>query len=562
MKNKITLAKQSLYFLSGTLAIWAVVCMLANVLVARLQFLSVDPVRLQQLTLLASLGLVIAAVLIFSLGRLLPFFKTQSITEKIPSEVTHPSSKVWTWACFALCLVILAQSVVKINSPLDWDELDTATRLATPSVCPMDDHDPYRNRDLISPTKNTRNHTIANIAILTAYRIFGISEKVARYPSLLFTALLLAALIGLSKGFYPRVAVAFVLLHLAFNGMFRWYSHSLRGYASMELFTFLALLEVLRTNHKRSSPWLYAGFVLVASVTHTFGALFCLLLFCSHFIWVAWQAPNLGTPELQFHLSRIKTSFLAAPVIGFVLVKQFLFLNQIGYLNATAPVEKAEAWLAALGITAPANLWVLLAILCVLATKIIVKRKIDLLGMHLLVSAIFLTALVTLLKATLFEARFLLAFLIPTLLWIGTTIAETPGPLVRRTLWTIATVTFLALPFLGNSQTYQRRTQLMGGFGNFMSKVREIVPRTEANCIDFAGEPDQVMFSRGLFYPKAHSEAICTSQYQASFTKSWKGDTQSQMEKASDWKVLLDDHEGRILGKGIKTNSPLALGKP
>jgi len=562
MKNKIGLAEKALFFLASALAAQAVVCVLTNVLTDHLSFLAITAERLRQLSGLGALASAIASALVLSLARLVPHISLSiSIPQKTVSR-RKPTSPWWRVMNLALCGIILTQSIMQLHAPLDWDELDTATRLGTPSVCPINDSDPYRNRDLISPTKNTRNHTIANIAVVTAYRLFGVSEHIARLPSLLFTILLLMALLALTEGILPPVALTFLLVHLATNGLFVWYSHSLRGYISMELFTFLALMELLRSDNPRSSAWMYAGFILAASITHTFGALFCLLLFSAHLMWTAWQAPALKPAALNFHLRRIGVALLSAPIILYVLARQFLFLNQIGFLNSQAPAEKSEAVVTALGISSPAaGFWIVLVILLTLVAQWIRHRKINLLGCYLVFSAVVLGTLVHLLKATLFEPRFLLAFLIPTMLWVGVTISEVRLSLPRYALWALALAIFLILPLKSRTEIFEHRTSLMGGFGNFMTKVTAIVPRSDANCIAFSGEPDQVMFSLGLFYPRRETTDLCQSHYRVHFAKSWKGQSLAQ-GPVETWMPLLNDGDGRTLEQSTTTNSPVALKNP
>ncbi len=553
-----------LYYICGLAAVNIPLCLLAYATASRLTFLTIDPQRLHFFCGMSALALTLLAILCFSAARVVPYVTRHSLykLESIPGE-KRATSRLWITLQILLSVAIFSQTVLHRNAPLDWDELDTATRLGTPSVCPIDDKNPYQNSDLISPTKNTRNHALANVAVVAAYRIFGVSEKIARLPALVFTLLFLIAIFLSTREVAPPAAIAFLLGHLALNGLFLWYAHSLRGYISMELFTFLALMELTKNPSRRASPWLYCLFIAFASVTHTFGALFCLLLFSTHLIWTAWYAPSLNASDLNFHLKRLAIAILCAPFLLWILSKQFLFLNHIGYLNTVIPVEKAEALASAWGITLPFGTFlVILVFIAAFLAHWINRRGIDLIGLHLIFSLFVLTLLITLLKATLFESRFLLAFIPPAVLWIATAASEMSFTKARITLWSIAFVVFLLLPWQGRREIYESRTQLMGGYGKFMTQVAAKVPRTEAECIRFSGEADQVMFSRGLYYPVTGKDTACRESFHVSFAKSWKGKDSPTLLEAGRWMTIIDDGEGRTLSQKMTAGAPLAFSEP
>jgi hypothetical protein len=545
------------FILFLTFAATAVVTLILSAAPPRIPQLNLAREKISQWATLATFALATMAAMSFAISHIL--FALQGRCNLLalsanPFRVNSPrETRLMPYLlCGVLALALFSQTLWNVRAPMDWDELDTATRLISPELAPLDEKSPYGNRDVISPTKNTRNHAMANVAALISLKILGTSDVAARLPSLFFTLLFLGVLCTIGAFTAGANPLALTLAHLTANGMFLWYTHSMRGYISMSLFTgiclFLLMDSPLSKNRLSSVALFLCG--IGTAVTHTFGAIFFLILLTSYLFWVSIHAARWSVSELKTHVTKLIAGILAVPFILFILMKQYFFLSRIGFLYSSITPEKTDTFLSVLGIGFAPTAWILAVFLAILViVRIQQRQELDLLSLFLGLSTVSIGFLILTLKATLFEARFLLAFLLPLLLWTASTMEAVKNPVLKGVLATTWAALFIVLPLLGRPDIYAGRIARMGQYGDFIKHVHDITEGVPKGCITASGEIDQTLFSNGFYFKAAAANLPpqCPRQFHLHFSRDWKGEHPLAPAQLSQMRERYHDGFGRYV---------------
>jgi len=262
----------------------------------------------------ASLG---AAVFFFLLHRV--FLKPAS---PIPATNQTATSPKITWLHWVISVVILAQAILLLGTPLGIDEHVHGVKMAMGHVL-ME----------LNPLPNfaTQNHIVAQLLAIFSIKTFGVSKIALRLPAILFTLGLLWVLLTLGRRALSSFSLSLLLLHLCANQMVMWYAHSMRGYISMILVStamFLIVLEAIR-NPLRSPEYkilLFTILFLLSPFVHFFAALFCFLILLSLVVWLNLERDRLEPQKQQFFRKLIERSLLCLPVLAVMFIFKILML--------------------------------------------------------------------------------------------------------------------------------------------------------------------------------------------------------------------------------------------
>jgi len=476
----------------------------------------------------------------------------------LTSDPKSNESPVLRWLFRFSLLGVVSLSYFQISSPLDWDELDTASRIASPGVCRVEPHHPYRNLDLLNPFTNTRNHGIANLGVKAIFRALPVSEVTARTFSFLLT-LSLVIILGI---FLPnRVGLSCSLAlatHLIVNGLFQWYSHSLRGYISMIFFTVALLLILLAKELPRFRAFslvILTTTAALAALSHSFGALFVLFVFTSYLFWLSYHAGFFSREALIFHTQRLICLLATVPLALALLGSQYWFLKRIGYVHTTEITASWSTVFETLGLYHPLVGWVVVCLVGVaFLARLTGPRRHDFLSFFIPISFFILGVLITSLKSTLFESRFLLAFLVPLFIYLYQGLESVSLRPAKALSLGILLLALLVAPLRDWAQITQNREAGTKAFSEFMRASRFWTQHSAPQCLSFSGEEDQVQFARGLYayQPPASQHSHCPVRYHFHFGKYWGGTLPLENAIAYRFRPLFSDTDGRVLLKSVE----------
>lgn len=464
--------------------------------------------------------------------------------------------KLRSVTCVFLLSALFFRGLWDFRTPLDWDEIDAAARMASPETSPLGTNEDYGNVDMINPLVNTRNHSLANLMSLGAMKIVGVSENSARLPALLFGLLLLTTLYFLYRRMMGAAIFLLLSLHLLLNESVVWYTHSMRGYVSMMASTLILFSLALASSKGLlvDKKWSYAAFIaaiVVNGFTHSFASVFGLIAVGCYGLWVYFNG-RLIDLKLNTHAQKF---FLAGAVASLIpltiLVIQFFYLNRIGNLRSTAEANAFVSIATTFGLVGFGwAAFMMTVVIGGIALRLIQLGEKWYADYHLLfvgasVLSIFLMLVV--LKPSFFEGRFLLGFLIP-LVWL--LLEATPSGSAARKGYIAALLLFLVVgPVLSRAEIFHARTVQYGDYDTFVRQVRVITNSLQHPCFSFSGEADQARFSRDLYFYKKTPKraAVCNEYFHLHFGKSWEGSLTWTPPEGVQAQDLLGDGKGRHL---------------
>jgi hypothetical protein len=550
--------KRAFLVVSSVLLVIATIGLAGSLFPFDIRAIRLSAIRMRQYSPLLTLACVYLAAAFFAVYRILQHLEGQVSLLGFSAQVGISSSKdpfprLGTLIGVGLVsLFILGQSIAQLGTPLDWDEMDTITRLVSPQICPVDEKNPYQNRDVISPSKNTRNHPIASVASWMIMKVIGVGPQRARLPAVFFTLGFLVVFFTWGLSLFSPAVILFTLLHLSINGLFIWYTHSMRGYISMSLFCLIALFLVIQSPHqaKRFSNLALLACGFACGLTHTFGGIFYVLLILSYLFWIATESPRMSESDVKAHWRRLMFGTLPIPLIVHILFHQYFFLSHIGYLYATLPLERPEPLTLLLGVRSSLASLFLAGWIVTLAVASFFRRgQRDVLTVFLALSTITFSILLLSLKTTLFEARFLLAFVPPFVLWAARTIESISSPGIRGAFIASGLAFLVVLPVQGRSGIYNARTEKMAAFNSFIGHAKTITTSVDSECVSARGDADEARFTRGLFFfrSKEAGSTSCERRFITYFSRDWKGEHPISPFEKVHLTELFHDEMGRAL---------------
>lgn len=477
----------------------------------------------------------------------------------VPSSSGHTVDSVakdknqWSWVVVGLCsLFVLFFSVRNLDSAMDWDELDTLSRMVSLKKAMVDENDPYHNANMFDFLNNTRVHLLANLASRVSLSFVGVSPFAARLPAVFFTVLLLLSVAFLAgPGENPFVR-ALVFLHVAANHLVLWYSHSMRGYMSMmatSTLCFAYLVRAVYSSKPALNPILTFVLFLLPLLTHTFGAFFSGLLFVSYLAWFYFNANSLRPALFKVHQRALISAGCAMPFIAFYLVKQALFLNRVGDFHSNVVLDFSSLLLPLSGFARFPEGYVLfgfVVLVFIFQIRQLWKHQ-SLESLFFVLSFTFFVFLIPLTKSPFFEPRFLLGFLIPAIYSVGKLATIFKTQTVRYFAQTFAVITFVIFPIYEGNDVPTPVISGMKEFHEFMTSVRQILPPNA--CVTTSGEADQSRFAETLYFykPARKLTTECPVIYQLHFAHNWDGNIPLKIADNQRAKELLSDGKDRFL---------------
>jgi hypothetical protein len=448
----------------------------------------------------------------------------------MPNKIYFPIATI-------LSVWIICITLYKINSPMDWDELDVGSKLANKEyaqkLTPEEEKKVgIRIPDVLDPRKNVRNHLISNASSFLSAKIFGISKFGLRFPGFLFTLALLIILMA-SSNLIPKEILLFSLAHLSVNALTLWYFHSMRGYSAMMFFTtavYLLGLKWMRFGTLRKVER-YAFYLLfyITPLTHLFSGIFCLILLTCLFVFSYFESIDRAQMRQKFLF--LSPCLPILPMMIYLFYFQFLFINRVGFLRAVSS-EVSVPLLSLFGVHSPFALGSVAAMLLACGAYAIFRKRF--LNIQFAVVFICWFAIISVLKIvkpSFFEPRFVLCFLMPTLLWVG----SLSFPRFAFVKWIPLTAVFLLLP-LWEQKTYGSSVQeWLVDYDKFLVAVNQTVDKSKS-CFLFSGEADQTYFSRSLFFVNAPH---CSELYELHFGHSSEGSIPLEKRENYDYVLTL-----------------------
>lgn len=446
------------------------------------------------------------------------------------------SNKLFYPISAILVLWLVINSVLHLSSSLDWDELDVASKLANKEYLlklTPDQEKSYGIRipDVVDPRKNVRNHFISTVSGLGLSEIFGVNKYSLRAPSVLWTLLLAVTLIA-AQGLIGRGVVLFALAHLSLNGLCLWYFHSMRGYASVLLLStalFLLGLKWVEKGLSRREKVFFLVLGFLTPLAHAFGAIFFLLLLPV----IAFSLYVRGKSAV---LKEMLPCLLPVAFIGYMFVSQFLFISRVGYLLAKKAPGISEPLLAVFGVRENLMMLVIAIGLVALGAFQVADRdrRFDFRFLTAAACWIFVTVALTVLKTSFFEPRFVLPFLVPSVIWVA------HEALSRRWFAETAFACLFLFPFAEQDKSIAAVQGQMKAFDDFVVRVQALSPA--GSCYLVSGETDQVYFSNSLYLK---NQAPCRSRFHVHFGKNWSGTIPLVKEPNQFYQLKIRDNDGR-----------------
>lgn len=436
-----------------------------------------------------------------------------------------------------------------LRQPLDWDELDAASRIVSPGSYIDDANARYGNVNMINPFRSTRNHPIANLSTTLATRIFGVSENIVRWPGIFFTVLFcLSTGLLMLRAAAPAVC-ALLLFHTLANGLLLWYSHSMRGYISMEVCAITVLSVILLTMKEGKTPSLplkvtFGTALILLGFCHTFGVLFYFFLMASLIAWYALNRHRAETSSIR-PLILITCALSPAPLV--LLWGSFVHLKGVGALKSSVLPEFFSPFLSAFGLMPVLPAKILLGATLLFTFVTFLKSPERRFSFLTLFNTMVLTALslvFVVFRPEFFTGRFLLPFVLPLVWWC----AEGVGIGRKRILATATLgVLFLGLPWYFQPDLYTTQSEQLGAFHTFARKIKSTLAAESGYCLSISGEDDQMRFLRDVYFHDAYRRSSCAVRYHAHFAKSWQGKLPLVIPENMIASPIIDEGGERIL---------------
>lgn len=522
-----------------------------NLLTPMLQTITLSFKRIGQLSILIGLGLLLCSLFLFTTRTFQTYFtgpalilehwtplliitslsaivvgavfqRVSILSSEVPSSNDLPrtftSGRSFFAANLALAALLFVLVALQFNSPLDIDENIHATAMA------RGEFSQQLNPINTNPNYYTQNHVLSQLGSILSIKLFGLSKASYRAPSLVLTFGLLTAFFFLSSELASSFILSLILMHLLVNQTAQWYLHSARGYVAMLFLCVVTFLIALDFSHDTTSLtprriWLFVGCFLASAFTHLFCAIFNVVLFFALLFWTAANRSKLDTPSQRSALILLAASILTFPVIAFVAVHNLIFLSRVGDLNAAAPANWTQGFMGMLGLTLTwqLKLVILLALgLVVHGCLNSTKRLTSLPSLFLAVSAFVFFLTLAVLKVRILEARFLLPFSIPLLIWMG---EMTQGVFHRSGRLAIAFAVGLVLiasPALSFRPLYQTLSHGLTPYDEFLTTVRRLTS-VSRSCYTFIGQQDLSIWAKDFYLHDSADLADCANHYWVRF---------------------------------------------
>lgn len=455
-----------------------------------------------------------------------------------------------------LALFIFSTTILHLDTPLDWDESNIGSKLANKEYLQAGDSTDELNRgeitlNVLNPFGAVRNHTIAHLLSLASITYFRPLDLALRYPAVLITFFLLLLICFFCRSQFDLITRVFLLLHLSVNQLALWYFHSSRGYGAMMLgtaFVFCMALKIISgERRKHGDLFLFALGMLFTIFTHTFGAIFCVLI-CGASLGSLLLKKKTGEAFQKYPEWRIfVVSLLFLPLILFIGYRHLTFIKRIGFVNASKPATIPDSIYAVFGNLNSAWGIPFLLFLCYLIWAHRLWKKgtwNHFFSLVPLFSILSTLVFLFVLKLSFFEPRFLLGYLIPVVLWLVETSRRIPSPIHRRISY-LGLFTFLILtPLLGRENVYEHITHHTREYFYFARSVQSITGSIPDKCFSFSGEHDQSYISESLYFRNEEgSNRKCKNHFHLHFYYSWKGRAELPQHEDSIYEKIFEENE-------------------
>lgn len=450
-----------------------------------------------------------AGILLFGFGAMLSFLGANLFgpaTKRTPLRIQpgFPKSlavnRRITYFNLFIGALILIRAGIALNSPLDIDENVHAREISQGRVA--NEINPIKTN---SNVQNLQNHVVPQLLSYLSMKAFGVNRFAYRLPALLFTALTLLAIWYLGGSVLSPFTTMLLGLHLLANELVGWYFHSARGYAAMILFTavpYLLTLQALRRPKKVGTReyWLLGVCFLLAAFTHLFALLFNGLLAVG---WIAWLNLHPAGPSSKPLRRMLVIGLGMLPLFAFIGFHQMMFLQNLGDLQSGQMPEFSERFFQFFGFAFSwqrSLLAVAGSVLFVWAVRGEYPWRDDFHLLFLGATAFTLGVTVFALKVRTIEPRFMLAFLIPTVVGISELVRFfTPRFRARGGLALVVGLIAIA-PFISAKALNGHLTHQLRDYDDFIKSARAMTSPVSRNCYTFSGKEDLALWARDFYF--------------------------------------------------------------
>ncbi|MFM8315949.1 MAG: hypothetical protein ACKOA8_16850, partial [Deltaproteobacteria bacterium] len=234
-------------------------------------------------------------------------------------------------------IVIYILTIVEINGPLTYDEMNIGGALAIRSLSEVLELI-YSGVHRLTNTQ----HTLSSLTAFTAMSLFGKNEWVMRSASLPYALLFLIVAIRFCRKFIPTGFSIFIFANILVNQNILFYLHSARGFISMLLFSLLSLTILLDVSENRfpSSRKNYISFSLVyffLILTNTNGGLFALYLFLTLLTWTLFNHSNIPKESLKTYKTFLRLMALNLPLFFMGALRETQVQAGLAQLHGSNP---------------------------------------------------------------------------------------------------------------------------------------------------------------------------------------------------------------------------------
>jgi hypothetical protein len=227
--------------------------------------------------------------------------------------------------------------------------------------------------------------------------------------------------------------------------------------------------------------------------------------------WAAINRRQISRDQSRTVFRLLLVQAVALPLYLFVLTKNLIFMSQIGdfqkgeqfhlWSNLTKAFGIAFDWQARAYL-----LFSLAMILVALFHKPGLFRRFP--TIFAATCLFFFSFVLALFEAKVFEARFILAFVLPFAVWmIDGAFYLARGNYQRWGAGLVLGVLFVIFPLQSHKAIYRTVTMNLQDFDDFIKVVRSLTNPIEKNCYFFSGKRDLSIFAKDFYFQKAKETA-------------------------------------------------------
>jgi hypothetical protein len=455
-------------------------------------------------------------LLLFGLGTIavgLYFLSRLAEPRIVPSDRRlGPCQGLAGLRCF-LSALIFFRVLMLVPGPLDRDEKNVAMRF--PSSHLTDVINPFASPRLFLPSIN---QTISITTSFLSSRLFGLNEFSLRLPSLFFCLLFLVALNGISKTFLGGLSTVVVYGHLASNQLILWYMASSKGYMALMAFSLLLFGLVWKAWENEASLkgrdyFLMFLCFLATTLSHTFGALFCFLL------WLSWLAATVSSKEVSGPRRRIIVGGLClVPFLGVLVLNHALFLDDYGDLFRGQLPNLWHAFSTYFGFVHAFYLRILISLILLLTFVQFTeyRRQRPLNAYFFVVVFLFFAILLPLLETRVIKARYFLAFLVPLSFVLGELSELVTRRQARYATQGVILFLLVGAPLLSGNQLLHMLADEHRPFEQIARFARAQQKLHPDACWSFSGDRRQILWMQSI-YLNASEQLECRHRYHLFF---------------------------------------------